>query len=286
MAVVGINTFLWTTDWTEHGGASAVLDTVENIGFDAVQIPILSVDSLEPAWLSREISDRGLTCCISAGLKPETDVTSEDPGTRRRGTDYLKRCVEIAEAMGCSFLSGSFHSVFGMKLDEPVGEQRWLRSAECLKEVAAEAGRRGMDLALEPINRYESFLVNTASQAEKLIGLIAEPNVKIQLDTFHMNLEEEDPAETIRTFGDRLIHFHVAENHRGRFGRGTVPWDAIFASLVSIGYTGAVVIESFVPDVAEVATAACIWRRMAPSADALASEGLEFLKGLAEKHGL
>ena len=155
-----------------------------------------------------------------------------------------------------------------------------------LQEVALEARRLDMDLVLEPINRYESFLVNTASQAERLIDLIGEPNVKIQLDTFHMNLEEDDPVRAIRSTGGRLLHFHVAENHRGRFGEGTIPWDRIFEALVAAGYSGAVVIESFVPTVTEVASAACIWRRMAASADDLASEGAVFLRKLAEEHGL
>lgn len=286
MAIIGINTFLWTTDWRNRETASTLLKGIRSLGFDAVQIPILSLDSIEAAWLCEEIERNGLQCFISAGLKPERDVTSQDEETRRRGIDYLESCVEIAHRMGCSFLSGSFHSVFGMKSSRPVADEHWIRSAESLREVARRAGKLGMELALEPINRYESFLVNTGGQADRLIELIGEPNVKVQLDTFHMNLEEESISGAIRAVGKNLIHFHVAENHRGRFGRGAMPWDEVFEGLADIGYRGAIVIESFVPEVPEVATAACIWRRMAPSADALASEGLALLRKLAQKHGL
>jgi D-psicose/D-tagatose/L-ribulose 3-epimerase len=181
-------------------------------------------------------------------------------------------------------LSGSFHSVFGKKSTKPVSEQLWKNSADCLRQVAKQIN--GYQLVLEPINRYESFLVNTAAQAEKLIEMIGEPNIKIQLDTFHMGIEEDDFYNTIKSVKDKLVHFHVAENHRGRFGHGTMQWDEVFSALADIGYKGAIVIESFVPEVTEVATAAAIWRKMAPSADALASEGLEFLRKMTEKYNL
>ena len=283
---IGVNTFLWTTNWNNRKTASALLERIRLLGFDAVQIPILSLNSLAPDWLGKEIESNDLRCYISAGLKPERDVTSQDQETRKKGIEYLESCVEIAHRMGCSFLSGSFHSVFGMKSSQPVTEEHWMRSAESLRQVARKAGKLGMALALEPINRYESFLVNTGGQADRLIELIGESNVKVQLDTFHMNLEEESIGAAIRAAGGKLIHFHVAENHRGRFGKGAMPWDEIFQALADIGYGGAIVIESFVPEVQEVATAACIWRQMASSGDALASEGLAFLKDLAQKHGL
>jgi D-psicose/D-tagatose/L-ribulose 3-epimerase len=230
--------------------------------------------------------DLGLDCYISAGLREHTDVTSADAETRRRGVEFLKGCVAFARQAGAPFLSGSFHSVFGKKATEPVREWQWERSAECLREVAQEAQSYNMALALEPINRYESFLVNTAAQADKLIRMIGEPNVNIQLDTFHMNLEEDDFPRTIESVGPKLLHFHVAENHRGRFGHGTIPWDSIFEALVAIRYQGAIVIETFVPEVAEVALAAAIWRRMASSPDEMAREGIGFIRRLADKYGL
>jgi len=167
-----------------------------------------------------------------------------------------------------------------------VDERQWRHSAESLKEVAVEAQAYDLCLVLEPINRYESFLINTAAQAERLIEMIDEPNLRIQLDTFHMNIEENDFQTPIRSLGEKLVHFHVAENHRGRFGQGTVPWDAVFSALAEIHYRGAIVIETFVPEVAEVAQAAAIWRRMAPSADAIAREGLAFIRRMAERYDL
>jgi D-psicose/D-tagatose/L-ribulose 3-epimerase len=284
MAKIGINTFLWTTTW--EAGIAPILTNIKKIGFDSVQIPLLSLDFLDPRELARVTQDLGLDCYISAGLRDRTDVTSADAETRRRGVEFLKGCVAFAHQVGAPFLSGSFHSVFGKKAAEPVCELQWERSAECLGEVAREARAHDMALALEPINRYESFLVNTAAQADKLIRMIGEPNVNIQLDTFHMNLEEDDFPRAIKSVGPKLLHFHVAENHRGRFGHGTITGDSIFEALVAIRYQGAIVIETFVPEVAEVAVAAAIWRKMAASPDEMAREGLGFIKRLADKYGL
>ena len=284
MAKIGVNTFLWTTTWERP--VREILANIKRIGFDAVQVPLIGLGRLDPSELSRAARDLGLDCYISAGLKDATDVTSDDPEVRRNGVAYLKQCVRFAREVGSPFLSGSFHSVFGKKSDRPVGQTQWRHAAESLREVAREARKHDFSLVLEPINRYESFLVNTAAQAGKLIDMIGQPNVRVQLDTFHMNIEEDDCCQAIKSVGDDLAHFHVAENHRGRFGSGSMPWDDVFGALAEIRYRGAIVIESFVPDVPEVATAAAIWRRMAPSADALASEGLEFIRAQAAKYQL
>ena len=284
MVTIGVNTFLWTTTWTD--GVGAILENAKRIGFDAVQVPLIGLGQLDAEDLARVTQSLGLACYVSAGLNDATDITSDDPDIRRNGVRYLKECVRFARQAGAPFLSGSFHSVFGKKSDRPVGSQQWRRSADALREVAREALEQDFCLALEPINRYESFLVNTADQARTLIEMIGQPNVKIQLDTFHMNIEEDDCYRAVTSVGEDLLHFHVAENHRGRFGAGSMPWDDIFRALAEIGYRGAIVIESFVPDVPEVATAAAIWRKMAPSADALAEEGLAFIRALEAKHRL
>ena len=284
MAIVGINTFLWTANWAD--GVEGILAGVKRIGFDAVQVPLIGLGRLEAAELARVTQSLDLACYVSAGLSDATDVTSEDPEVRRNGVRYLKQCVQFAQQAGSPFLSSSFHSVFGKKSDGPVGSEQWQRAADSLREVALDAQEQDFCLVLEPINRYESFLVNTAAQARKLIEMIGLANVKIQLDTFHMNIEEDDFYQTIKSVGGDMLHFHVADNHRGRFGTGSMRWDDVFRALAEIEYRGAIVIESFVPDVPEVVAAAAIWRRMAPSADVLAEEGLAFIRGLAQRYGL
>jgi D-psicose/D-tagatose/L-ribulose 3-epimerase len=284
MAKIGINTFLWTSRWED--GIRETLSKIRAIGFDCVQIPLLGLDFLDPKELRGTLQELGLGCYISAGLKDHTDVTSDDPEVRRNGVEFLKGCVRLAHEAGAPFLSGSFHSVFGKKAQQPVSDAEWKNAAGCLKEVAIKARQYELPIVLEPINRYESFLINTSAQAGRLIEMIGEPNVKIQLDTFHMNLEEESMRGAIEEVGDRLVHFHVAENHRGRFGHGSIDWKEVFGALADIQYKGAIVIETFMPEIREVALAAAIWRKMAPSAEYLASEGLKFIRTWCEKSGI
>ena len=286
MVNIGVNTFLWTTTWTDYKASRRLLTRIIKLGFNAIQIPILNLESFDIEKMHTLVSETGLSTIISAGLKPDMDITSDDPEERARGTEFLKGCVRIARRMGSPFLSGSFHSVFGKKAEGPVTARMWKNSSRCLKQVAKYATDNGLTLVLEPINRYESFLINTAGQVKNLIEMVGEPNVKVQLDTFHMSIEEENFHETIVSLGESLKHFHVAENHRGRFGKGTIPWDEVFKALSDIRYKGPIVIESFVPEVEEVAAAACIWRRMSPSADELAGEGLIFIKDLVRKYNL
>ena len=137
-----------------------------------------------------------------------------------------------------------------------------------------------MRLALEPLNRFETDLINVVEQGLALVEAVGSPHIGLHLDTFHMHLEERDSAAAIRAAGDRLFHFHACENDRGTPGRGQVAWPAIAAALADVGYGGPVVIESFTPEVKSIARAVCIWRDIAPSQDAIAGEGLAFLKGL------
>ena len=129
------------------------------MGFDAVQIPLLDINSFDPGKMRIAMNDLGLTCYISAGLKKDMDVTSDDLKKRQKGIDFLKRCVQIANKMQSPFLSGSFHSVFGMKSEHLIGNKEWEHSAQCLREVAREAQKYDLLIVLEPINRYESFNV-------------------------------------------------------------------------------------------------------------------------------
>ena len=148
----------------------------------------------------------------------------------------------------------------------------------CIRD--SYAGERGVRLALEPLNRFETDLINVVEQGLALCAAVGSPHLGLHLDTFHMHLEERDSGAAIRAAGDRLFHFHACENDRGAPGRGQVAWPAVAAALADVGYAGPVVIESFTPEVKSIARAVCIWRELASSQDELAREGLAFLKGL------
>ncbi len=144
--------------------------------------------------------------------------------------------------------------------------------------MAAYAEEKGVKLAFEPLNRFETDLVNIVDQGLKLIDDVGAPNLGFHLDTFHMHLEEKDSAAAIRKAGDRIFHFHACENDRGVPGTGQVKWKEVFEALVDVGYDGNVVIESFTPEVKSIARAVCIWREIAPDQDSIARDGLKFIK--------
>jgi D-psicose/D-tagatose/L-ribulose 3-epimerase len=146
--------------------------------------------------------------------------------------------------------------------------------------MTAYAAEREVRLAFEPLNRFETDLINVVDQGLKLIEDVGAPNLGFHLDTFHMHLEEKDSAAAVRKAGDRVFHVHACENDRGVPGTGQVDWNGVFRALREIEYQGHVVIESFTPEVKSIARAVCIWREIAPSQDAIAGEGLKFLQTL------
>ena len=147
-------------------------------------------------------------------------------------------------------------------------------------KVCQMAGDKGLSIALEPLNRFESDLINTAEDVMRLIDDINHPAAKVLLDGFHMAIEEPDLEKAITSVGDRLIHVQVSENYRGTPGTGQTPWFALKSGLEKINYSGVVSIESFTPEIKELAGAVCIWKNLAKSQDGFASEGFTFLKKL------
>jgi len=163
-------------------------------------------------------------------------------------------------------------------------ELYWERAAKGLKSVAAMAGDHGVTLGIEPINRYETFLVNTCEQAFRLIEMIDEPNVAIHLDAYHMNIEETDFYNPTKKAAPHLCHYHLTESHRGIPGTGTVDWESIYKALAEADYQGVVGLESFSEISKAMRAATCIWRKLAPSSDILLQEGMKYLKGLEKKY--
>jgi D-psicose/D-tagatose/L-ribulose 3-epimerase len=219
-------------------------------------------------------------------LPPHADLTSSDVRLRRAGIDLLKVTVKKAADSGSRILTGIIYAPWSAAAGHGATEDELNWSAESLREVARYAQDYGIQLGLEAVNRYESCFINTAEQARKLVDLVGEFNVGIHLDTFHMNIEEKDLAEAVRTAGDKLIHLHVIENDGGIPGTGHLAWDSLFAALAEVRYTGLAGIETFLLLTPRNAKLNRVWRKLAPDGDTLATQGLAFLRGKAERYGL
>ena len=188
--------------------------------------------------------------------------------------------------MGGNTFSGVIYSEIGKKSDRRPGNTEWKHSAEGLKEVCRYAQDFGVTVGIEPVNRYETYLINTCEQALELISMIDEPNAAVHLDTYHMNIEEKDFYEATKLAGDRLCHYHLCENDRGIPGTGLVDWDGIFRALGEMKYDGNAALESFVEVSDNMREATCIWRDLAPSSDVLVEQGAQMIRGMESKHGL
>ncbi len=193
---------------------------------------------------------------------------------------YVQHCIEAAQALGATNLAGPLYSAVGRTWKTTPAERE--RDLELLvrqlRPLAAYAADHGVVLCVEPLNRFETSVINTAEQLVELVDRVDHPACQAMLATFHMNIEEKSLGDAIRTVGPRLRHFHSCENDRGAPGSGHVPWQDATAALRDIGYDGPVVIESFSDQIESIAKAAAIWRPVAPTQDALAQDGLAFLR--------
>jgi D-psicose/D-tagatose/L-ribulose 3-epimerase len=281
---LGIHAMAWAPHWSDD--SLPLVDRVAELGLDFIEIPLMGIDDVHPRPLRARLDAAGIDVVTSTVLAESTDITSSDPDTRAAGVAYLRRCVDVTAELGARQFSGVIYAMHGKRPPERPGSQEWEWSAECLAQVAEHAGAAGVTIGLEPVNRYESPLVNTCEQALRLADMIGAPNVEIHLDTYHMNIEETDWAAPVRLAGERLCHLHLCENDRGIPGSGLVGWGELFRALGELDYDGYAGLESFVDVSGDMVAGTCVWRDLAPSGDVLVQEGAAFLRGLARQHGL
>ncbi len=276
-----VHAYAWTGSWSNE--TLDLIDRAKQLDFDMIEIPLMEVELVDPDAIKRRLGEVGLDVCTSTACSESSDITADDEAGRRQGVDYLKECIKVTAGMGATVFTGVTYSALGRKIDTMPDESYWLRAAKGLQEAARYAGDLGVTVGIEPVNRYETFLVNTCDQAFRLREMIDEPNVAVHLDAYHMNIEESDFYEPTKKAAPHLCHYHLSESHRGTPGTGVVDWEGIYRALAEAGYEGPVGLESFVEVSPAMAGATCIWRRLAESSDQLLSDGLRYLKGLEAK---
>jgi D-psicose/D-tagatose/L-ribulose 3-epimerase len=276
----GVSTYLWVSPFGDD--ALHLARHARELGFDVLEICIEQPSRVSAEAVSAAAEDAGVAVSVCGAFGPERDVSHEQRSVRRSGQDYLRGCIDLAAAVGSPHVAGPMYSATGkarlLSPSEREQQRRW--AVASLREAGEYAGERGVALAIEPLNRFETDLVNTVAQGLELCERIGLPNVGLLLDTFHMNIEERSLPKAIRLAGARVFHVHACENDRGAPGTGHIDWTGIAVALGEIGYTGQVVIESFTTEIQEIARAVSLWRPLAESPDALATEGLTFLHDL------
>jgi D-psicose/D-tagatose/L-ribulose 3-epimerase len=273
----GINTFLFTSPFTTE--STKLFPTFKKWGFDTVEIPVEDPSHIDPKQVKAELDKNGLVCgSVCACMGPDRDLRGT-PEQQQTGLAYMMKLIDQMVDLDCPSLIGPVYSAVGRADAVPEKEykQQWKTVVKHLKTLAKHAQKKGKQVCLEPLNRFETDFINTADQALQMVNDVGSPALKVHLDTFHMNIEEKDQGKSIRKVGKLLGHFHACGSDRGTPGNDHIDWKPIVAALKGIGYNGDVVIESFTTDVKVIARAAAIWRKMEPTRDEIAVKGVKFL---------
>ena len=280
---IGVNAWVWTSPFTTQDGPDGLwlMDKVKQMGFDSFEFGLEDPSHVDPKKLGEWARQLGLKLVICGAFGPDRDLTHDDAGPRENSLNYITQAIEICAKSGTPTLAGPMYSAVGKRRHVTPEQKKteWDRAVKGIKEAARRAKDHGVQLAIEPLNRFETDLINTAAQVKKLIDDVGDSTVGFHLDTFHMNIEEKNSADAVRLAGNRLYHFHACENDRGAPGSGVnIDWDGVAKALKDVGYSRQAVIESFTPKTKSIAAAAAIWRDFEPSQDALAGNGLAFLR--------
>ena len=274
---IGANTLIWTAGFDQEH--IPLLAEIKKHGFDVAELARFEWAGFPACEIRREAERLQLEIiCCTAFTSREQSLVSDDAAARRNGVEFIKRAIDASAAVGARTLVGPFYSAVGYLPGRRRTADEWSRAVEALRELGEHAKKAEVTLAVEPLNRFETYFLNTAADGARLCAEVNHPNVGLLYDTFHAHIEEKDQGKAIRLVGSHLKHFHSCENDRGAPGSGQVDWPAVFAALRDIDYRGAMVIESFGYAIKELAAAACIWRDLAPSPDAIAWDGIGFLR--------
>jgi D-psicose/D-tagatose/L-ribulose 3-epimerase len=278
---LGINLWVWGAPITDDTVAKRVPQAGE-MGFDVVEFPVEEPGGFDYEHARNRLDEHDLDASVVVAMSADRDLLSEDQSVRADGREYVRGCVDAAEALDADRVVGPLYSAVGRtwRMSDAEREAAIDDVVDQLAELSTYAGERGVSLCVEPLNRFETSVLNTAAQTVEVVDRVDDPACEILLDTFHMNVEEKSMEGAIRAAGDRLGHVHACGNDRGAPGNDHIDWDGVATALADVGYDDQAVIESFTPDVESIASAAAIWRPLEESQDALAADGLAFLQEL------
>jgi D-psicose/D-tagatose/L-ribulose 3-epimerase len=272
----GVNTFIWTASFTREN--LPLLPEIKRHGFDGVEVPLFRPSEFATADIAKGLAENGLECTICSVLTGGLSMISEDAAVRRQTHVHMEDCVKTAADVGAKIMAGPLYSPVGYLPGRRRTADEWRWAVDCYQSLGPVLQQYGVTIAIEPLNRFETYFLNTAQDAAALCDQIGHPNVGVLFDTFHANIEEKDIAQGYRTVGRHLKHVHTCENDRGIPGTGHVEWKSVFQALHDLKYDGWLTIESFGFALGELSAAASIWRDIAPTPESIAYEGVKFLR--------
>jgi D-psicose/D-tagatose/L-ribulose 3-epimerase len=276
---IGVNTWVWISPLDDEA-LLALAPRIAKWGFDTVELPVENTGDWAPGPARALLDELGLTASVVLVMPPGRELVRADPAVVTSTQDYLRSCVDVAHQVGSPVIAGPAYASVGRtwRMTEEQRQSCIRELRDNLAPVLEHAAQAGVRVAVEPLNRYETSLLNTVGQT--LEALIDLPSCGVALDFYHQNIEETDIPAAIRDATGRIAHVQVCGNDRGTPGRDHLDWPAMLTALDDAGYDGPLCIESFTAHNASIATAASIWRPLAASQDDLAADGLAFLRTL------
>jgi len=273
---LGINTLLWGA---EVGGQDfARLPAIRAAGFDGIEVPIFDPASFPAAALRRAVATVGLECAAVSIIPRGAGLGDEDSGARARAEAHVRAVIDRAAEAGIPLLSGPLYFPVGHLPGRRRTADEWARAVEAWQRLAPYAAAAGVEIGIEPLNRFETYFLNTAADGAAFCDAVGHPSVGLLIDTFHANIEEKQIGAALRAAGRHLKHLHTCENDRGVPGTGHVAWQEFFETVADLGYDRWLTIESFGFAAGALSAAAAIWRDLAPTPDAIAFDGIRFLR--------
>lgn len=276
--LLGVHALVWVGGWSQEQCVEAVRNSAE-AGYGLIEIPALDPSSIDVVHTSATLKQFGLKGACSLGLSFDADINNEDAEIARHGEERLMSALTVVEKLGGDYLGGVVYSALG-KYTKPPTEKARDNAVAALRRLAQSAKSRGITIGLEPVNRYESNLINTGRQALDMIKDIGESNVVVHLDVYHMNIEEQDLVSPVLEAASQLGYVHIGASHRGPLGSGNIDFDSFFGALAKIGYTGTITFESFSSAVVspDLSSTLGIWRNLWTDNKLMAKSAREYIE--------
>jgi D-psicose/D-tagatose/L-ribulose 3-epimerase len=271
-----MNLLLWTTHVTEE--LFPLMAKLKQTGFDGVEIPLFEGDANHYQKIAAELKKQGLGCTTVTVVGPEANPISPDAAIRKAAVERHKWAIEMTAIMGGENLCGPYHSPLAVFSGAGPTEDERKHAADVMRQSAEIAQQHKVMMCIEYLNRFECYFLTTAAQAKDLVQRVNHPHFKTMYDTFHANIEEKNPASTIKALHPHFGHVHISENDRGTPGTGMVHWDESFKALRETKYDGWLVIEAFGRALPALAAATKVWRDLFPSPEEVYTQGLRFMK--------
>lgn len=277
-----MNLMLWTGSVSEN--ELPIIQQLKDMGFDGVEIPMFDPgEAKQIAKLGKQLDDMGLGRTAVTIVNADANPISPDAAIRQKGVEAIQAVLDSCAVLGAETLVGPFHSAIGEFSGSPPTADEWKWGVESVRKMSEHAGSVGVNIGIEPLNRFETYLLNTQADAAQFARDVDHPNCGMLFDTFHSHIEEKCIVSAIEACADKIFHVHISENDRSTPGQGIVDWKANFDTLHKVGYDGWMAIEAFGGSLPEIAAATKIWRKMFESEMQLAKDGLSFMKSEVAK---